>query len=128
VNDYIREISGQDLTAKDFRTWAGTVECAIALRDIGAFESETEAKRNVVSAIKTAAARLGNRAATCRAYYVHPAILDAYFAGDLVALMGGSNGNSVPDAIAAHEQAVLSIIRRYERKPDEIIETLSVAA
>ena len=58
VNDYLRTVSGHSLTAKDFRTWAGTVECAVALRDMGEFSSETEGKRNIVAAIKTAAQRL----------------------------------------------------------------------
>ncbi len=81
VNRYLSELSGQELTAKDFRTWAGTVECATALLGIGEFSSETEAKRNIVAAIKVAAGRLGNRVATCRTYYVHPAVTEAYPGG-----------------------------------------------
>jgi DNA topoisomerase I len=78
VNDYLREISGQDFTAKDFRTWAGTVLAASELVSIGTFTSKTAAKKNIVQALKTVAAHLGNRPATCRKYYVHPAILEAY--------------------------------------------------
>src|SRR5229473_2838472 len=81
------EITGQDFTAKDFRTWAGTVECVLALEDIGTFESKTQGKKNVVAAIKTTAKRLGNRPATCRNYYVHPAVLDSYLDGTLLPAM-----------------------------------------
>lgn len=83
VNGYLHEITSQDFTAKDFRTWTGTVQTAIALSEIGPASSETEAKRNVVSAIKRTASLLGNRPATCRNYYVHPAVLDAYMEGAL---------------------------------------------
>jgi DNA topoisomerase-1 len=78
VNDYLREITGQDFTAKDFRTWAGTVLAAFHLSEIGRFTSQTAAKKNITQAIKAVAAHLGNRPATCRKYYVHPAILEAY--------------------------------------------------
>lgn len=113
VNNYLREISGQNLTAKDFRTWAGTVECAIALRDIGPASSQTEAKRNIVAAIKTAAQRLGNRVATCRAYYVHPSIPEAYMSGDLHSIMNTAPPPDPDGVLTADENAVLEVIRRY---------------
>jgi DNA topoisomerase I len=78
VNDYLREITGEDFTAKDFRTWAGTVLAASHLVEIGSFTSQTAAKKNITQAIKSVAVHLGNRPATCRKYYVHPAILDCY--------------------------------------------------
>ncbi len=78
VNAYLREIAGEEFTAKDFRTWAGTVLAASALRD-GGFESDLEAKRNVARAIETVAERLGNTPAICRKCYVHPAVVEAYF-------------------------------------------------
>ena len=78
VNGYLREITGDDFTAKDFRTWAGTVQTALTLAATGPFETQAEAKRNIVQAIKDTAARLGNRPATCRNYYVHPAVLESY--------------------------------------------------
>jgi len=112
VNSYLREMSGQCITAKDFRTWAGTVECAVALRDLGEFKSETEAKRNIVAAIKTAAQRLGNRAATCRAYYVHPAITEAYLTGDLLSAMTREPA-STDETLTPEEEAVLRIVKRY---------------
>jgi DNA topoisomerase I len=78
VNDYLREITGQDFTAKDFRTWAGTVLAACALREFAEFTSETQAKKNIVQAIESVARKLGNTKAVCRKCYVHPAVLDAY--------------------------------------------------
>jgi DNA topoisomerase-1 len=78
VNDYLREISGKDFTAKDFRTWAGTVLAASHLMELGAFTSQTTAKKNMAQAVKAVASHLGNRPATCKKYYVHPAIFAAY--------------------------------------------------
>ncbi|HLH24149.1 MAG TPA: DNA topoisomerase IB [Chloroflexota bacterium] len=83
VNEYLREITGQDFTAKDFRTWAGTVLAAWALQEFEAFDSETQAKKNVVRAIERVAERLGNTPAVCRRCYVHPAVLEAYLDGSL---------------------------------------------
>ncbi len=81
VNDYLREISSQDFTAKDFRTWAGTVLACVALREFEAFDSDTQAKKNVVRAIESVAARLGNTPSVCRKCYVHPAVLESYLSG-----------------------------------------------
>ena len=83
VNDYLREISGADFTAKDFRTWAGTVLASMALRTFEPFESEKQAKKNVVQAIKDVARRLGNTPAVCRKCYLHPGVLECYMAGSL---------------------------------------------
>lgn len=84
VNDYLRKIGGQDFTAKDFRTWAGTVLAAQALQEYESFDSATQAKKNVVRAIEQVAERLGNTSSICRKCYVHPAVLDAYLEGGLV--------------------------------------------
>jgi len=81
VNDYVRAVMGQDFTAKDFRTCAGTVFCATALAVAGGFENEREAKANVNDAIKAVAALLGNTPAVSRACYVHPELLDGYIRG-----------------------------------------------
>ena len=81
VNAYLREISGDDFTAKDFRTWAGTVLCALALAEAGVAASGRQAKRNVVGAIAAVATRLGNTPAISRKCYVHPALLEAYAEG-----------------------------------------------
>ncbi len=84
VNDYLREISGEDFTAKDFRTWAGTVLGAMALREFERFDSKTQAKKNIVQAIENVAERLGNTPAVCRKCYVHPDVIDAYLDGTLI--------------------------------------------
>jgi DNA topoisomerase I len=78
VNAYLREASGVDVTAKDFRTWAGTVLAAKALRELGGFQSETEAKRKVVEALDVVAHRLGHSRAVCRRSYVHPDVIATY--------------------------------------------------
>jgi DNA topoisomerase I len=84
VNDYLREITGQEFTAKDFRTWAGTVLAAMSLREFAPHGSPTEAKKNIVRTIEHVAEQLGNTPSTCRKCYVHPAVLDAYLDGSLV--------------------------------------------
>ena len=85
VNSYLRHISGDDFTAKDFRTWAGTVLAAQALARLARFTSQTEAKRNVMQAITGVAKRLGNTRSVCRKCYIHPAILAAYMDGQPMA-------------------------------------------
>ncbi|MCJ2121067.1 DNA topoisomerase IB [Methylobacterium sp. J-077] len=84
VNAYLREVTGEDFTAKDFRTWAGTVLAALALREFESFDSEAGAKRNVRAAIESVAGRLGNTPTICRKCYIHPQILDCYLEGDLL--------------------------------------------
>src|SRR5439155_12871200 len=87
VNEYLRAITGQDFTAKDFRTWAGTVLAAMALQEIGVFGTQAQAKKNVVQAIERVAERLGNTPAVCRKCYVHPAVLESYLDGTLAAML-----------------------------------------
>ncbi|HEY0455900.1 MAG TPA: DNA topoisomerase IB [Verrucomicrobiae bacterium] len=84
VNDYLREITGADFTAKDFRTWSGTVLAAMALQEFERFNSQKQARTNIVQAIENVARRLGNTPAVCRKCYVHPAVLDAYLDGSLL--------------------------------------------
>lgn len=86
VNDYLQEITGEHYSAKDFRTWGGTVQAAMVLKEIGPASSATEAKRNIKQAVDAAAARLGNTPAICRKCYVHPTIFDAYEQGLLHSL------------------------------------------
>ncbi len=78
VNEYLHEVSGEHFTAKDFRTWAGSVLCCAMLAELDPFSTATEAKRNVVGAIKQVAQRLGNTPSVCRKCYVHPVVLEAY--------------------------------------------------
>jgi DNA topoisomerase-1 len=83
VNDYLREISGLEITAKDFRTWAGTVLAAMALHEFEAFDSEAQAKRNLRKAIERVSARLGNTPTICRKCYIHPDVIESYLDGHL---------------------------------------------
>jgi len=109
VNQYLHEISGADFSAKDFRTWAGTVQSALALAELGTFTSQTEGKRNIVEAVKRVAGRLGNRPATCRNYYIHPAILDAYSEGALLdAIQEGDIETCVVNIIRKRTMAALA--------------------
>jgi DNA topoisomerase-1 len=84
VNEYLREIAGEDFTAKDFRTWAGTVLATIALSAAGAFETKKQAKANLKQAIGAVAKILGNTPAVCRQCYIHPAVLEAYLNGNAI--------------------------------------------
>ena len=85
VNEYLRSITGQDFTAKDFRTWAGTVLAMIALQEFEAFDTKVQAKKNVVQAIESVARRLGNTPSVCKKCYIHPGVLDAYLEGTMLA-------------------------------------------
>src|SRR3954469_8571579 len=118
VNEYLREISGQDFTAKDFRTWACTVLAAQALAAIERFRSNAEAKRNVVKAIESVAKRLGNTKAVCRKCYIHPAILDAYMDGATIrTIKARARAAKTGTALNAEETAVVGIIEgRLRRK------------
>jgi DNA topoisomerase-1 len=84
VNAYIQEIAGENFTAKDFRTWAGTVLAAMALQELQAFDSQAQARKNIVRAIESVAKKLGNTKAVCRKCYIHPALLDSYLDGSLI--------------------------------------------
>ena len=81
VNVYLRELTGRDITAKDFRTWGGTMLAAVELRRLGVAVSRREADRNIIAAVDAVAERLGNTRSVCRKYYVHPALLQAYLMG-----------------------------------------------
>ena len=85
VNDYLREITGEDFTAKDFRTWAGTVLAAVALNAVDPAETQKEAKANIKNAIAAVAKILGNTPTVCRKCYVHPAVLETYLSGEMIA-------------------------------------------
>ena len=84
VNEYLREITGEDFTAKDFRTWAGTVLAAIALSAAGEFETKKQAKANIKKAIEAVAKMLGNTPTICRQCYIHPIVLETYLKGNSV--------------------------------------------
>jgi DNA topoisomerase-1 len=115
VNNYLREITGQDFTAKDFRTWAGTVLAAVALREFQQFDSHAQAKKNVVQAIESVAERLGNTVAVCRKCYVHPEVLTAYLDGTLVTTLKRRAEKQIAESLGSmrpEEAAVLAFLRQ----------------
>ena len=119
VNRYLREISGGDFTAKDFRTWAGTLLAVRELAAAGPAANQSQAKKSVVGAIKAVAAKLGNRPATSRKYYVHPAILEAYTDGSLFPVL--EQGEQQDGAYAGlglrpEEYTVMVIIAEHQEK------------
>jgi DNA topoisomerase I len=114
VNEYLKRISGQDFTAKDFRTWAGTVLAAVALKELSAFDSQAAAKRNIVQAVKNVATRLGNTPTVCRKCYVHPQIFDAYLDGHLADTLTQRAERQLREELgdlSSEEAAVLMLLR-----------------
>jgi DNA topoisomerase-1 len=114
VNAYLQEITGKDFTSKDFRTWAGTVLAAQLLRDFERFESDAQAKRNIVQAVESVAKRLGNTKAVCRKCYIHPAVFDAYLDGSMletVAQRARKAARKIED-LSEGEAAVLGLLER----------------
>ena len=120
VNDYLRAITGEDFTAKDFRTWAGTVLAALALKEFESFDSKAKAKRNITRAIEQVAARLGNTTSVCRKSYVHPEVLDAYLEGNLLDALKAEVEEELRDELSGlngAEAAVLAFLHeRLERE------------
>ena len=115
VNDYLQQIAQDDFTAKDFRTWHGTGQMAQELAALGPAQSETEAKRNIVEAVKATAKRLGNRPAACRKYYIHPAILESYFEQTLFEAMKAVHASSPVSSahLRPEELAVLRLVEAH---------------
>ena len=114
VNDYLREITGKDITAKDFRTWAGTVLAAMALNELESFDSAAQAKRNLRAAIEKVSARLGNTPTICRKCYVHPEVLNSYMDGNLILELKSkteSELRSGMESLKPEEAAVLALLR-----------------
>jgi DNA topoisomerase I len=107
VNDYLRQVTGEDFTAKDFRTWSGTVLMAIELARTGAAEGEADAKHRLVEAVRKVAAELGNTPAVCRRSYIHPAIVEGYLAGRVI--------DGCRDERSC-EKAVLELLRKEKRR------------
>jgi DNA topoisomerase-1 len=121
VNAYLREITARDVTAKDFRTWGGTMLAAVELRVMGAASSRREADRNIIRAIDAVAERLGNTRAVCRKYYVHPALLHAYHLGltaPLPAPARPRHARSARPAAALRREEVVVMQFLQEKMPD----------
>jgi DNA topoisomerase I len=120
VNGYLREASGGDFTAKDFRTWAGTLLAYRALRALRPEDHGPAARRNVVQAMRITAERLGNTPAVARGSYVHPAVLDAYMDGGLRgALVDAAEGQAEPPVGSdrGEELEVVGLLQRRARRP-----------
>ena|SRR5690242_5125936 len=119
INEYLRRITGRQVTAKDFRTWAGTTLAAAALRELGGFTSEKQAKAKIVSAIDQISQRLGNTRAVCRKYYIHPVILDAYMEGITIPPTPSDvrplRTSGSPAALRRDEVAVVELLRSRGR-------------
>ncbi len=114
VNDYLRSIAGDEFSAKDFRTWAGTVLAAVALRQFEQFQSSRQANRNILRAVKAVAKMLGNTPAVCRRCYIHPAILESYIAGQTIATIRQSAEKKLRGSLAKlrpEEAAVMMLLR-----------------
>ena len=113
VNDYLREISGEDFSAKDFRTWAGTVAASMALLEFLEIDDEAGRKKAIVSAIEEVAEALGNTPAVCRACYVHPDLIEAYLDGTMIdALATRARGvGRGAHALRPEEAAVLGLLQ-----------------
>ncbi len=115
VNGYLREITGRDVSAKDFRTWAGTVLAAMALHEFGTIDSEAKAKKNVRAAIESVSARLGNTPTICRKCYIHPAVVNSYMSGDLLLEVKEEVDAELRDELPSlkpEEVAVLTLLER----------------
>jgi DNA topoisomerase I len=114
VNTYLREITGEDITAKDFRTWAGTNLAALALREFKRVDSEAMRKKAVVRAVERVAKNLGNTPAICRRCYIHPAIFEGFLDGSLLATLADQTGRYLAreiEGMSAEEAAVVAFLR-----------------
>jgi DNA topoisomerase-1 len=115
VNAYLQEITGQQFTAKDFRTWAGTVLASLALQEFESFDSQAQAKKNVLRAIESVAERLGNTPTVCRKCYIHPAVLDSYLEGTMLETLQQRTEDDFTERdgeLRPEEAAVLGLLRR----------------
>ncbi|MBS2015870.1 MAG: DNA topoisomerase IB [Deltaproteobacteria bacterium] len=114
VNEYLKRVSGQPFTAKDFRTWSGTVLAAKALTELASFDEGAPTKKNIVQAVKNVSGRLGNTPSVCRKCYVHPQIFGAYLDGQLVETLKARAEEALRDdirALSSEEAAVLMLLR-----------------
>jgi DNA topoisomerase-1 len=119
VNAYLREATGRDFTAKDFRTWIGTVLAALALHEMKAFSSDAEAKRSLLSAVESVAQALGNTRSVCRKCYIHPAVIDAYLDRTLALSLSARAGERLAQSagrLSREETAVLALLQRRLRR------------
>ena len=116
VNDYLKSATGEEITAKDFRTWGGTVIGAETLYDLGAFTSETNAKKNIVQAVKQVSLELGNTTAICRSYYIHPTVIESYEKEILIPHfeLVRKNQEEKPNELTIGEFATFTLLKKYK--------------
>jgi DNA topoisomerase-1 len=129
VNAYLKEITGEDVTAKDFRTWAGTVLAAIALNEFESVDPNARTKKNVKAAIERVSARLGNTPTICRKCYVHPEILTSYLDGSMLLDIKEEVEAELSEnlsQLSAEEAAVLSLLEGRLRR--DLADTLRASA
>lgn len=115
VNGYLKSITGQNFTAKDFRTWAGTVQAIAAFNDIGSVEDQPDIKRNIVEVIDKVAIHLGNTRTVCKKYYVHPIIIELYENGRLktyLKKLSGVGSNPTSTALSSVEKLLMAILEK----------------
>ncbi len=117
VNEYLREIAGAEFSTKDFRTWAGTLMAAQALRRCADCESQAQIKRNIVQAVESVARILGNTKAVCRKCYIHPAIIEAYSSGLLSRRLRPRrlDGSARPHRLKPDEAALVALLNQRTR-------------
>jgi DNA topoisomerase-1 len=114
VNAYLRDISGQDFTAKDFRTWGGTMLAILAFQECEPCETFAQAKKNVTATVKRVAEELGNTPAVCRKYYVHPLVLEAYQDGSLTEALENLHLPKKSNGLRPEERLVIEVLRQLE--------------
>ncbi len=126
VNAYLHEIAGEEFSAKDFRTWAGTVLAALALREFEKFDTKAQAKKNLVQAIERVSERLGNTPAVCKKCYIHPVVMNSYLQGETIAQLEKRAEQALKHDLSglnAEEGAVLAFLElrlRQERKKRQL--------
>ncbi|MGI9108085.1 MAG: DNA topoisomerase IB [Pyrinomonadaceae bacterium] len=111
VNDYIKAATSAEFSAKDFRTWGGTILCALELAELGKPEDEKQAKRNIVRAVKHVAEHLGNTPTVCRSSYIHPAILERYCQGITLAEFRPRKGRRIQRQTAEHDPEEIALLK-----------------
>jgi DNA topoisomerase-1 len=122
VNHYIHEIAGTDFTAKDFRTWAGSLHALQALRAIGEFANITEAKKNILSVLDTVSGKLGNTRSVCKKYYIHPGLLQLYEENKLIKYLQeldaaeSQSAAAAGGALSTEEEVLMKILRSLQTK------------
>jgi DNA topoisomerase-1 len=123
VNAYLKEITGENFTAKDFRTWYGTVLASEALKEFEKYDTQAQAKKNIVQAIESVSKQLGNTKSICRKCYVHPAILDSYMDGSLLTQVQGELKEMLAHDLHNLKPEEAAVIALLEKRLEEKLTT-----